>query len=60
MNIKIKKKPFKPVQISILSNDRYEKLVDVSDFIAKNTEVQKIVSSIKDNMDFKLEVDLDI
>jgi hypothetical protein len=60
MKVKIRKKPFKEVKISIFSNNRYEKIKNVNSFIAINKQVDIILSSVKEDVDFKLRIDLDI
>lgn len=60
MKVKIRKKPFEEIQISILSKDKYEEVKNVDDFMVINKQVEQIMSSVKSYVDFKLIIDLDI
>jgi virulence-associated protein VapD len=60
MKVKIKKPPFEEFQISIFHNDKYEKVKEVNEFINMNKQLEDIVLSVKNYVDFKLIINLDI
>lgn len=55
MRVKIRKKPFGQIKIKILNGDKKNKYQD-----KVLQQIKSITSSISDDMDFKLVINLDI
>jgi hypothetical protein len=55
MKVKIRKKPFGEIKVKILDGDKKAKYQD-----KVLRQIKSITSSISDDMDFKLKINLDI